>query len=227
LEVARDGPRFVSRGGFKLEAALERFAVDVADVRAIDVGSSTGGFTDCLLRRGAREVVAVDVGRNQLHEKLRDDPRVRVFEQTDVRAVDTAAIGGPASLVVVDLSFISLRVVARELVALVDRPGDLVVLVKPQFEAGKLAADRGRGVIRDPAVWRRAIIGAAGALCDSGAAIMGAMVSPLRGGEGNVEFLVHARVAEPLPDPEFSIDELAALTVDEVEPRVEHGDEDV
>ena len=217
LEVSRDGPRFVSRGGFKLEAALERFALDVSDIRAIDVGSSTGGFTDCLLQRGARETVAIDVGRHQLHEKLRADPRVTVFEQTDVRALDTAAIGGPAPLVVADLSFISLRAVAGELVALVDRPGDLVVLVKPQFEAGRAAADRGRGVIRDPAVWRRAIIDAAGALHDSGAAIMGAMVSPLRGGDGNVEFLVHARVTDPRSEPELSIDELAALTVDEVE----------
>jgi 23S rRNA (cytidine1920-2'-O)/16S rRNA (cytidine1409-2'-O)-methyltransferase len=217
VEVARDGPRFVSRGGFKLEAALERFGLDVRDVRAIDVGSSTGGFTDCLLQRGAGEVVAVDVGRHQLHEKLRDDHRVRVHEQTDVRALDPAAIGGPAPVVVADLSFISIRAFAGDLVRLVAAPGDLVVLVKPQFEAGKAEADRGRGVIRDPAVWRRAIIGAAGALHDSGAAIMGVMVSPLRGGEGNVEFLLHARVAEPLPEPELGIAELAALTVDEVE----------
>ena len=217
LDVARDGPRFVSRGGFKLEAALERFRVDVAGVRVIDAGSSTGGFTDCLLRRGAREVVAIDVGRHQLHERLRTDARVVLHEQTDVRAVVIDSIGGPAPVVVADLSFISVRAVAPDLVGLVDRPGDLIVLVKPQFEAGKREADRGRGVIRDPEVWRRTITGAAGALDAAGAAIMEAMVSPIRGAEGNVEFFLCCRVAEPRPEPELGFRELAALVVDEVE----------
>ena len=219
VEIARDGPRFVSRGGFKLEAALDRFGIDVCGVRVVDVGSSTGGFTDCLLQHGAQRVVAIDVGRNQLHERLRADPRVQVLEKTDVRAVDVAEIGGPARLVVADLSFISVRLVARELVALTAVPGDLIVLVKPQFEAGKVEADKGRGVIRDPIVWQRTISAAAGALEDAGAAIMEVMVSPIRGGEGNVEFLVHGRAADPPPAPTASVDELSAMVVDEVEER--------
>ena len=217
VEIARDGPRFVSRGGFKLEAGLDRFGIAVSGARVVDVGSSTGGFTDCLLQQGAKRVVAIDVGRHQLHEKLRADRRVQVLEQTDVRAVDVDEIGGPAELVVADLSFISVRLVARELVALVAVPGDLIVLVKPQFEAGKVEVDKGRGVIRDPTVWRRTISEAAGALEDAGAAIIEAMVSPIRGGEGNVEFLVHGQVADPPPEPALSVDELSALVVDDVE----------
>ena len=219
VEIARDGPRFVSRGGYKLEAGLDRFGIDASGARVVDVGSSTGGFTDCLLQRGADRVVAIDVGRHQLHEKLRADPRVQVLEQTDVRAVDMGEIGGPAPLVVADLSFISIRLVARDLVALTAVPGDLIVLVKPQFEAGKAEADKGRGVIRDPVVWQRTISQAAGALEDAGAAIMKVMVSPIRGGEGNVEFLVHGRVAEPRPEPALNVEELSALVVDDVEVR--------
>ena len=190
--VAGDGPRYVSRGGLKLEAALAGFGIDPTGRRAIDVGASTGGFTDCLLRHGATEVAAIDVGRNQLHERLRADPRVVSRERTDVRAVDAAVVGGPADLVVADLSFISLRTVAAALRGLAS--GDLVALVKPQFEAGRAEADRGRGVIKDPAVRRRAVLGACDALEAAGAAIMGVMASPLTGADGNVEFLVHADV---------------------------------
>lgn len=219
MAVTGDGPRYVSRGGYKLEAAIEQFAIDVKGARVIDVGSSTGGFTDCVLQRGAGLVVAVDVGRNQLHERMRADPRVEVHEQTDVRAVDLDAVGGPAELVVADLSFISLRSVARRLVELTAVPGDLVVLVKPQFEAGKVEADRGRGVIRDPAVWKRTVTDAAAALRDAGAAIMGAMVSPLKGGDGNVEFLVHARVDDPVPESSATVEELSGAVVEEAESR--------
>ncbi len=190
--VAGDPPRYVSRGGHKLEAALAGFGIAAAGARAIDVGASTGGFTDCLLQHGAAAVVSIDVGRNQLHERLRADPRVASYERTDVRAVDTAVIGGPAPLVVADLSFISLRLVAPDLVGLAT--ADIVALVKPQFEAGRAEADRGRGVIRDPAVWNRALVEVCRAVVDAGAAIMGVMVSPVTGAEGNVEFLLHARV---------------------------------
>lgn len=192
VEVAGRRPRYVSRGGHKLEAALAGFGIDPAGCRAIDVGASTGGFTDCLLQHGAASVVAVDVGRNQLHERLRADPRVATHERTDVRSVDPAAVGGPAELVVADVSFISLRLIAADLRWLATT--DIVALVKPQFEAGKADADRGRGVIRDPEVWRRALAGACRAVVDAGAAIMGVMVSPITGAEGNVEFLLHARV---------------------------------
>ena len=188
--VAGDPPRYVSRGGYKLEAALDHFGVSAAGRRAIDVGASTGGFTHCLLQRGAVAVAAIDVGRNQLHERLRADPRVASFERTDVRRVEAAAVGGPAPLVVADVSFISLSLIAADLCRLAT--ADIVALVKPQFEAGRADADRGRGVIRDPEVWRRALLRACGAVVDAGAAIMGVMVSPLTGAEGNVEFLLHA-----------------------------------
>ncbi len=190
--VAGDPPRYVSRGGHKLEAALAGFGIAAAGCRAIDVGASTGGFTDCLLQHGAAAVVAIDVGRNQLHERLRDDPRVASFERTDVRSVTTGAVGGPAEIVVADVSFISLRLVAADLCRLAT--ADIVVLVKPQFEAGRAEADRGRGVIRDPEVWRRALLGVCRAVVGAGGAIMGVMVSPLTGAEGNVEFLLHADV---------------------------------
>ena len=188
--VKGDPPRYVSRGGHKLEAALAGFGVSATGCRAIDVGASTGGFTDCLLQHGAAAVVAIDVGRNQLHERLRDDPRVASFERTDVRGVAEAAVGGPAEIVVADVSFISLRLVMADLCRLAT--ADIVVLVKPQFEAGRADADRGRGVIRDPEVWRRALLGVCRAAVGAGAAIMGVMVSPLTGAEGNVEFLLHA-----------------------------------
>ncbi len=190
--VRGDPPRYVSRGGHKLEAALAGFGIDATGCRAIDVGASTGGFTDCLLQHGAAAVVAVDVGRNQLHERLRADPRVASFERTDVRDVAEAAVGGPAPLVVADVSFISLRLVMADLCRLAT--ADVVVLVKPQFEAGRAEADRGRGVIRDPEVWRRTVLEVCRAVVGAGAAIMGVMVSPLTGAEGNVEFLVHADV---------------------------------
>ncbi len=206
----------MSRGGFKLEAALSRFDLSAEGVRAVDIGSSTGGFTDCLLQRGAERVVAIDVGTHQLHERIRADPRVVVMEQTDVRSVEAAAIDGPSPLVVVDLSFISVRTVAEKIVALVAAPGDLIVLVKPQFEAGKAEADRGRGVIRDPEVWRGALVVAATAIRDAGAAIVEVMVSPIRGGSGNVEFLVHAVVTDPPTRPDVSIEEMSAIVVDDV-----------
>ena len=193
IALVGDGPRFVSRGGDKLAAALERFELEIAGRRVVDAGSSTGGFTDCVLQAGARTVVAIDVGRNQLHERMRADPRVMVHEQTNVRGLDPALVGGPGDVVVGDLSFISIRTVLDALLALTVETGDLVLLVKPQFEAGKAEADRGRGVIRDPIVWARTLTEVCTALQDRGAAIMGAMASPITGGDGNVEFLVHAR----------------------------------
>jgi 23S rRNA (cytidine1920-2'-O)/16S rRNA (cytidine1409-2'-O)-methyltransferase len=193
VEVVGPGPRFVGRGGEKLDAALERFSVPVAGRRALDAGASTGGFTDCLLQRGAAEVVAVDVGYGQLHERLRADPRVDVGERTNVRGLDRDAIGGPVDLVVADLSFISLRTVLPALVPLVEPGGDLVLLVKPQFEAGRREAARGSGVIRDPEVWRRVVDEVASAAAEQGADRMDEMASPLTGADGNVEFLLHVR----------------------------------
>lgn len=192
VELLGPPPRFVGRGGEKLAGALERFSVQVAGRRAIDCGASTGGFTDCLLQHGAAEVVAIDVGYGQLHERLRADARVRNRERTTIRGLEPDDVGGPAPLVVADLSFISLRTVADDLLRLLAPGGDLVVLVKPQFEAGREEASRGRGVITDPQVWRRVLGEAGDALQVRGAAIMGAMCSPLVGADGNVEFLIHA-----------------------------------
>jgi 23S rRNA (cytidine1920-2'-O)/16S rRNA (cytidine1409-2'-O)-methyltransferase len=197
--VLGDPPPYVSRGGQKLAAALAQFGVDVDGGRALDAGSSTGGFTDCLLQRGCAEVLAVDVGRGQLDPRLRADPRVLVRERTDIREVDIDELGGPVDLVVADLSFISLRTVLEALLAAVRPGGDLVLLVKPQFEAGRAEVSRGKGVIRDPEVHRRTLAEVEAALGDRGAVIMGEMVSPLRGGSGNVEFLVHARAPEAGP----------------------------
>jgi 23S rRNA (cytidine1920-2'-O)/16S rRNA (cytidine1409-2'-O)-methyltransferase len=186
----------VSRGGEKLDAALERFAIDVRAQAALDVGASTGGFTHCLLQRGAPHVVALDVGRGQLHQRLRDDPRVTVIERTNVRHVTPEDLGGERfSVVTADLSFISLRTVAPNLVGLAAPDADLVVLVKPQFEAGRAEASRGRGVIRDPEVWERTLAEVAGAFSAQGSDMIETMRSPLTGADGNVEFLMHLRGA--------------------------------
>lgn len=188
-------PRFVGRGGEKLAGAIEAFDLASAfvDARVLDAGASTGGFTDCALQVGAREVVAVDVGHNQLHESLRADPRVVVVERTNLRTVDPSELGDPVDIVVADLSFISLTLVLDNLIAAA-RPGALfVLLVKPQFEAGRQEVSRGRGIITDPAIWSRVLTEISGALIERRAAIMGAMVSPLTGTDGNVEFIVMGR----------------------------------
>lgn len=203
IEIAGPGPRFVGRGGDKLDAGLDVFGVDVIGARAIDVGSSTGGFTDALLQRGAASVIAVDVGRAQLHERLRADDRVDVREQTDIRSVDVASVGERLDVVVVDVSFIGLDRVLSKVQELLAPEGDAVVLVKPQFEAGKAEADRGRGVITDPVIWRRVLGEAVVACSEHGLSAIAGSVSPLKGGSGNVEFLFHLRhaAAERRPDP--------------------------
>jgi 23S rRNA (cytidine1920-2'-O)/16S rRNA (cytidine1409-2'-O)-methyltransferase len=185
-------PRFVGRGGEKLAAALAEFGVPVAGRRALDAGASTGGFTDCLLQAGAASVVAVDVGRGQLHARLRADPRVEVRERTDIRRLDPAEAGAPFGIVVADLSFISLRAVLDALVGLGAEGTDWVLLVKPQFEAGRVEVSRGRGVIRDPSVRERALGEVSAAIRARGLGIMGVMTSPITGADGNVEYLVHA-----------------------------------
>jgi 23S rRNA (cytidine1920-2'-O)/16S rRNA (cytidine1409-2'-O)-methyltransferase len=200
VELVGPPPRFVSRGGEKLDAALARFGIDVEGRRCVDAGASTGGFTDCLLQRGAREVVAIDVGFGQLHERLRADDRVTNRERTNVRAVGPDEIGGRAGITVADLSFISLRTVLPSLLGLTEATGELVLLVKPQFEAGRQEASRGKGVIRDPEVWRRVLEEVHSAAVSQGATMMEAMVSPLRGADGNVEFLVRLQ-PRPGADP--------------------------
>jgi 23S rRNA (cytidine1920-2'-O)/16S rRNA (cytidine1409-2'-O)-methyltransferase len=190
-------PRFVGRGGEKLDAALEHFGIDVGGVAALDVGASTGGFTDCLLSRGARRVVALDVGHGQLHPRIRDDPRVVVMERTNVRDATVARIGGRVDIVVVDVSFISLTVIIPVLVTLCQPGSPMVLLVKPQFEAGRSEVSRARGVITDPAIHDRVRDEVAAALVAAGCTIAGWMDSPITGGQGNRELLVHVVTATP------------------------------
>lgn len=192
-------PRFVGRGGLKLDHALDEFGVDVTGLRALDAGASTGGFTDCLLQRGADHVVAVDVGHGQLHERLRADPRVTNLERCNVRHVDVEQIGGPADLVVGDLSFISLRLVIPVLVTLCQPGASMVLLVKPQFEAGRQEVDRGRGVITDPAIHDRVRAEVEDALVEAGCSVRGWTDSPIVGADGNREFLVHATTTPAVP----------------------------
>ncbi len=227
IELRGDPPRFVGRGGEKLSAALARFALDPTGLRALDAGASTGGFTDCLLQAGAREVVAVDVGHGQLHPKLRSDPRVEVHERLDVRALTLETLGGrPVDLITVDLSFISTNLAVPVLTGGVAVPGAaMLLLVKPQFEAGRREASRGRGVIRDPAVHRRTLGEVARSLRSAGAVIMGAMPSPITGHSGNVEFLLYARLGPAgsggtgqRPTTADGVDALLDAAVDEAHP---------
>lgn len=194
--IAGPPPRFVGRGGLKLDHALDAFALDVAGLRALDAGASTGGFTDCLLQRGAAHVVAVDVGHGQLHERLRADTRVTNLERTNVRRLTTEAIGGPVDLVVGDLSFISLRLVIDPLRSVCHPGAPMVLLVKPQFEAGRSEVSRGRGVITDPAVWDRVHAEIDAAVAEAGCSVVGWTDSPITGADGNHEFLIHARVPD-------------------------------
>ena len=192
----RQPPRFVSRGGEKLAAALEQFAVDLRGAHVLDVGASTGGFTDCALQAGAADVVSVDVGRAQLHGRLRADPRVTNLEKVNARTLGPGDLPRAAfDAVVMDLSFISLRTVLPPVWAYLRAGGTLVALVKPQFEAGKAEADKGRGVIRDRAVQEAALAAVRDfALAGlPGAALVGTMDSPLEGADGNREFLLCLR----------------------------------
>jgi 23S rRNA (cytidine1920-2'-O)/16S rRNA (cytidine1409-2'-O)-methyltransferase len=191
-------PRFVSRGGEKLAGALERFALDLRGAHVLDVGASTGGFTDCALQAGAADVVCVDVGRAQLHAKLRADPRVTNLEKINARFVTAADLPrAEYDAIVMDLSFISLRSVLPAVWPLLRAGGTLVALVKPQFEAGKQEVDKGRGVIRDAAVQEATLAGVRDfALRElPSAELVGTMDSPITGADGNREFLLVLRRA--------------------------------
>ena len=195
VTVEGEARPYVSRGGAKLAAALDAFDVDPDGREALDAGASTGGFTDVLLQRGAAHVTAVDVGYGQLAWALRNDPRVTVLERFNVRDLRPEHLPGPPDLVVADLSFISLAKVLPALVEAADEKADLVLLVKPQFEAGRADVGSG-GVVRDPAVWARVIREVADAARAAGAGPLGVIPSPVRGPAGNVEFLVRARKGE-------------------------------
>jgi 23S rRNA (cytidine1920-2'-O)/16S rRNA (cytidine1409-2'-O)-methyltransferase len=192
-------PRFVSRGGEKLAHALDAFALDPTERSCLDVGSSTGGFTDVLLQRGAARVLALDVGYGQLHPRLRNDPRVTVLERTNVR--DLRELPYPPDLVVCDVSFISVRKALPPALALTAPGWEALVLVKPQFEAGRADVPRG-GVVRDPDVHRRVLREIAGAALAWPAATIGVVDSGLPGPKGNREFFLHLvhRERPELPD---------------------------
>jgi 23S rRNA (cytidine1920-2'-O)/16S rRNA (cytidine1409-2'-O)-methyltransferase len=186
--------KYVSRGGLKLEHALRHFSVDVTGLTALDIGASTGGFTDCLLQHGAAKVYAVDVGHGQLAWKLRQDPRVVVMEQTNARLLTRGSFPGgfqPARIAVIDCSFISLRKILPPVVDLLDVCAKIVALAKPQFEAGKAEADRGAGVIRDAEIHQRVLAEIESFVHEQGELHWNGMVeSPLLGPAGNKEFLV-------------------------------------
>ena len=192
------GPRFVSRGGEKLDAALEAFSVDVKDLVCADVGASTGGFTDCLLQRGAAKVYAIDVGKGILHWKLRNNPRIVVMEETNARYVES--LPEPISLVTVDASFISLKILLPVVKKWLTSPpsplptgegrsGEVIALIKPQFEAGKKDVARGDGVIRDAAIHRQVLLDVLTFAQGEGFSVNGLIRSPLLGPKGNIEFL--------------------------------------
>jgi 23S rRNA (cytidine1920-2'-O)/16S rRNA (cytidine1409-2'-O)-methyltransferase len=194
---------YVSRGSHKLAGALAAFTgLTVAGRRCLDAGASTGGFTDVLLRAGARQVVAVDVGYGQLAWPIRTDDRVLVFERTNVRTLTPDVIGGPVDLTVADLSFISLRLVLPALAACTDPAGDLALMVKPQFEVGKERVGTG-GVVRDPALRAEAVLDVTATAAGLGLGVAGVTASPLPGPSGNVEFFVWFRHDAPPADPEL------------------------
>jgi 23S rRNA (cytidine1920-2'-O)/16S rRNA (cytidine1409-2'-O)-methyltransferase len=186
-------PRFVSRGGDKLDFALGALGVEVAGRICLDVGASTGGFTDCLLQRGAARVYAVDVGYGQLAEKLRKDPRVDVRERVNARDLAPGDLSPPPDLVVIDASFIGIGKLIGAVARLLPAGGELCALVKPQFEAGREAASRGRGVIRDEGVRLAAIADARAAIEAAGFVVLGEADSAVHGPKGNVERFVRAR----------------------------------
>ena len=192
IEVAQR-LRYVSRGGLKLEAALDRFAIDPSGMTCLDIGSSTGGFTDCLLQRGAAKVYAIDSGTSQLDWKIRSDPRVQVKEKYNARYLNVGDFGGPAALLVCDVSFISVTLVLPAALAMLQEDAQMVILIKPQFEAAREQVGKG-GIVRDPLVHRE--------VCTRietfvqvklGFANTRIIDSPILGAEGNQEFLLHAR----------------------------------
>lgn len=198
--VVKHPDRFVSRGGEKLDFALNHFQINITSKNVLDAGASTGGFTDCLLQRGVGRVVAVDVGKSQMHQTIARDQRVVVCDETNIRDLENAAqldnhaLGSifrtQFDLAVVDLSFISLKVVARALVACVVQGGQMILLVKPQFEATRLEVDRGAGIIRDAEIHQRVVTEVGAAFASLGCTVRGVVDSPIKGAQGNTEFLM-------------------------------------
>lgn len=192
-DIEAEAPHpYVSRGGVKLAHALDQFSIDPAGLRCLDVGSSTGGFTDALLQRGAAHVTAIDTGRAQMHSRLRGDPRIALHEETDIRRIGTASLGAPFDLIVADVSFISLTLVIPALSAFAAPGGRLIALIKPQFEVGKKLLNK-NGLVRDEQAQAGACDTVAASAREAGWVIVGIVGSPIAGGDGNHEFLMQAR----------------------------------
>lgn len=191
--TVKAAPPYVSRGGVKLEKALREFAIEVAGKSAIDIGASTGGFTDCLLVHGAAKVIAVDVGYGQLDWKLRNDPRVVVLEKTNIRYLERARLPFIPALATIDASFISLKLILPKVHSLIDSEGTVVALIKPQFEVGKGKVGKG-GVVRSAEEHSRVIDEVSLAAADCGYRVLAVTESPLLGPKGNKEFLLHLKV---------------------------------
>jgi 23S rRNA (cytidine1920-2'-O)/16S rRNA (cytidine1409-2'-O)-methyltransferase len=198
VNIAGPAPRYVSRGGEKLHRALDVFEITISNRSVLDAGSSTGGFTDCSLQHGARRVAGFDVGRAQMHERLTRDERVVQRDGVNVRSITTADLPFPCSLLVADVSFISLTKVLPALLSVLSEEGgfdtpEALVLVKPQFEAGRREVSKGRGIITDPSLWKEACDAVAECFGTHGFEVCGVVESPIKGGDGNVEYLMYAR----------------------------------
>lgn len=216
----REGQRFVSRGGLKLETAFEQFDLDVAGSAVLDAGASTGGFTDCLLQHGARKVIAVDVGYGQLDWKLRNDPRVEVHERTNIRNITPGQLSEAPTFATFDLSFISLKKVLPPVIKCLKPGFELVALVKPQFEAGKGNVGSG-GVVRDPATHRQVLADIWEYAGSEGLVVLGLAESAIRGPKGNVEFLIHLADGRNRPEalPSIDADSTIAAMIDQLAER--------
>ncbi len=212
----KSGPKFVSRGGEKLEAGLIAFNLTNLDNKiCVDVGSSTGGFTDCLLQYGAKKVYAIDVGYGILHWKLRNDPRVVVMEKTNARNVE--GFPDQIDIVTIDASFISLKVLLPTIKLWLYEDSEIVMLIKPQFEAGRKDAAKGAGVIRDPLLHRKILIETIDYAQHMGFGLVNLIISPLKGPKGNIEFLAHLK-----KDNDRQIDEESLNSIlDEILPSIE------
>jgi 23S rRNA (cytidine1920-2'-O)/16S rRNA (cytidine1409-2'-O)-methyltransferase len=192
IRILGDDLRYVSRGGLKLEGGLDHWRISVEGRACLDVGASTGGFTDCLLQRGAAAVTAVDTGFGQIAMKLRNDPRVRLVERTNARMLEPGSLGAEASLLVMDVSFISTTLLLEPVFAAAPALREAVILVKPQFEAGREHVGKG-GIVRDPAAHRLAVEKVAACVGSLGWKVEGNIPSPIAGAEGNQEFLVYGK----------------------------------
>lgn len=205
VELRRPDMRYVSRGGLKLEAALDSFGVDPSSRVCVDIGASTGGFTDCLLQRGAARVYCVDSGRDQLAPKLRSDPRVHSLEAFNARNLSGETLGESCSLAVMDVSFISQTLLYGAVAAATDRDGEFISLIKPQFEAGRSAVGK-NGIVRDKSVHAGVIVRIASAAEMNGLRLLRLIRSPIEGGDGNIEYLGLFRFADRAGAPDFDID---------------------